>query len=257
MIYKISGTWGNHEGSLLLWIVILVSFAAILTYSGGGDADGAEKTRTLLAVQGIVTAAFLAFSLFTSNPFARLSPAPLDGNGLNPVLQDPGLALHPPTYASAMSGFQWRFPLPLPAFLTAGLTAPEPSMCAGSDHRSLVRADHRDRAWQLVGLLRRLGRLVVLGSGGKCLADAVACGDSADPFSQCRGRARDLPRAGRGAAGMFLAVTGWHLHRPFGIADLGSQLCQRSGTWRFHSGDPAAGNRHSAGAFRGGTAIDQ
>ncbi|MGB1920283.1 MAG: cytochrome c biogenesis protein CcsA, partial [Candidatus Puniceispirillaceae bacterium] len=114
MIYKISGTWGNHEGSLLLWIVILVSFAAILTYSGRAM-PMVLKTRTL-AVQGIVTAAFLAFSLFTSNPFARLSPAPLDGNGLNPVLQDPGLALHPPTLYVGYVGLSMAF-----SFAVAGL----------------------------------------------------------------------------------------------------------------------------------------
>ncbi len=114
MIYKISGTWGNHEGSLLLWIVILVSFAAILTYSGKA-LPIVLKTRTL-AVQGIVTAAFLAFSLFTSNPFARLSPAPLDGNGLNPVLQDPGLALHPPTLYVGYVGLSMAF-----SFAVAGL----------------------------------------------------------------------------------------------------------------------------------------
>ena len=114
IIYKISGTWGNHEGSLLLWIVILVSFAAILTYSGKAMPI-VLKTRTL-AVQGIVTAAFLAFSLFTSNPFARLSPAPLDGNGLNPVLQDPGLALHPPTLYVGYVGLSMAF-----SFAVAGL----------------------------------------------------------------------------------------------------------------------------------------
>ena len=114
MIYKISGTWGNHEGSLMLWIVILVSFAAILTYSGRAM-PMVLKTRTL-AVQGIVTAAFLAFSLFTSNPFARLSPAPLDGNGLNPVLQDPGLALHPPTLYVGYVGLSMAF-----SFAVAGL----------------------------------------------------------------------------------------------------------------------------------------
>ena len=114
LIYKISGTWGNHEGSLLLWIVILVSFAAILTHSGRAM-PMVLKTRTL-AVQGIVTAAFLAFSLFTSNPFARLSPAPLDGNGLNPILQDPGLALHPPTLYVGYVGLSMAF-----SFAVAGL----------------------------------------------------------------------------------------------------------------------------------------
>jgi len=114
MLYKISGTWGNHEGSLLLWIVILVLFAAILAMRGKAM-PLVLKTR-ILAVQGMVSAAFLAFSLFTSNPFARLDPAPLDGNGLNPVLQDPGLALHPPTLYLGYVGLSMAF-----SFAVAGL----------------------------------------------------------------------------------------------------------------------------------------
>ena len=82
LIYKISGTWGNHEGSLLLWIVILVLFSMGLSLSRQ-QMHAVLKAR-VLAVQGIVTTAFLAFSLFTSNPFTRLDPAPVDGRGLNP-----------------------------------------------------------------------------------------------------------------------------------------------------------------------------
>jgi len=114
MIYKISGTWGNHEGSLLLWIVILVVFAALLALRGQ-HMPLRLKVMTL-GVQGVVSAAFLAFSLFTSNPFARLSPAPLDGNGLNPILQDPGLALHPPTLYVGYVGLSMAF-----SFAVAGL----------------------------------------------------------------------------------------------------------------------------------------
>jgi len=114
MIYKISGLWGNHEGSLLLWIVILVLFAGILA-KRGRLMPLALKVRTL-AVQGMVTAGFLAFSLFTSNPFSRLDLAPLDGAGLNPVLQDPGLALHPPTLYVGYVGLSIAF-----SFAVAGL----------------------------------------------------------------------------------------------------------------------------------------
>ena len=114
MIYKISGTWGNHEGSLLLWIVILVVFAALLALRGQ-HMPVRLKVMTL-GVQGVVSAAFMAFSLFTSNPFERLSPAPLDGNGLNPILQDPGLALHPPTLYVGYVGLSMAF-----SFAVAGL----------------------------------------------------------------------------------------------------------------------------------------
>ncbi|MGB1357160.1 MAG: cytochrome c biogenesis protein CcsA, partial [Candidatus Puniceispirillaceae bacterium] len=114
LIYKISGTWGNHEGSLLLWILILVLFGGMLAMRGR-EMDFALKVRTL-AVQAMVTAGFLAFCLFTSNPFARLDPPPLDGNGLNPILQDPGLALHPPTLYVGYVGLSLAF-----AFAVAGL----------------------------------------------------------------------------------------------------------------------------------------
>ena len=113
-IYKFSGTWGNHEGSLLLWIVILVLFAALLALGGRGMATNL-KIRTL-AVQALTSAGFLAFCLFTSNPFARLDPPPVDGRGLNPILQDPGLALHPPTLYLGYVGLSMAF-----SFAVAGL----------------------------------------------------------------------------------------------------------------------------------------
>ena len=114
LIYKISGTWGNHEGSLLLWIVILVLFSAVLSLSRQ-QMSALLKAR-VLAVQGIVTTAFLAFSLFTSNPFERLDPAPVDGRGLNPILQDIGLALHPPMLYLGYVGLSMAF-----SFAVAGL----------------------------------------------------------------------------------------------------------------------------------------
>ena len=109
MIYKISGTWGNHEGSLLLWIVILVLFGGIFAMTSK-SVDSRLRLLTL-SVQGVVTTAFLAFSLFTSNPFARLADAPLEGRGLNPILQDVGLALHPPMLYLGYVGLSLAFSL--------------------------------------------------------------------------------------------------------------------------------------------------
>jgi cytochrome c-type biogenesis protein CcmF len=94
MLYKIAGAWGNHEGSLLLWVLILAVFGAAVACFGNG-LPATLKAR-VLAVQGLIGLGFHAFMLTTSNPFARLDPAPLDGNELNPLLQDPGLAFHPP-----------------------------------------------------------------------------------------------------------------------------------------------------------------
>jgi cytochrome c-type biogenesis protein CcmF len=84
LVYKISGVWGNHEGSMLLWVLILALFGASVALFGG-NLPPALRAR-VLAVQGMIGSGFLAFILFTSNPFLRLDPAPADGNGLNPLL---------------------------------------------------------------------------------------------------------------------------------------------------------------------------
>ena len=94
MLYKISGTWGNHEGSLVLWVWILALFGAAVAVAGR-NLPPSFRAR-VLAVQALIGVGFLAFMLLTSNPFLRLDPPPLDGRGLNPILQDPGLAFHPP-----------------------------------------------------------------------------------------------------------------------------------------------------------------
>ena len=114
LIYKISGSWGNHEGSLLMWIVILSVFGAGLALTQ--KTMGLLQKSATLGVQGVISAVFIAFSLFTSNPFERLSVPALNGNGLNPVLQDIGLALHPPTLYVGYVGLSLAF-----SFAVAGL----------------------------------------------------------------------------------------------------------------------------------------
>ena len=94
MLYKISGTWGNHEGSMLLWVLIVALFGAMAAWFGG-QLPTSLRAR-VLSVQAAIGVAFLAFILLTSNPFARLAVPPFDGQDLNPLLQDPGLAFHPP-----------------------------------------------------------------------------------------------------------------------------------------------------------------
>lgn len=106
-IYRFAATWGNHEGSMLLWVLILAVFGAGLARFPGNIRE-ALLARTL-GVQGMIGAAFLAFLLFTSNPFERLSPAPFDGRELNPLLQDPGLVLHPPLLYLGYVGFSVAF----------------------------------------------------------------------------------------------------------------------------------------------------
>ncbi len=107
MLYKISGTWGNHEGSLILWVLMLALFGAAVAWFGG-NLPPTLKAR-VLAVQGMIGVGFLLFTLGTSNPFIRLDPAPLDGQDLNPLLQDPGLAFHPPFLYLGYVGFSLTF----------------------------------------------------------------------------------------------------------------------------------------------------
>jgi len=114
VLYKISGVWGNHEGSMLLWALILSVFGFLVATVTRG-VPVSLKARTL-AVQGLICTAFLSFMLFAANPFARLDPAPIQGNDLNPVLQDPGLAFHPPILYIGYVGFSIVF-----AFAAAAL----------------------------------------------------------------------------------------------------------------------------------------
>src|SRR6478752_149870 len=115
LIYKIAGVWGNHEGSMVLWVLILALFgAAVATY---GSNLPRELRANVLAVQGSIAAAFLLFIITTSNPFVRLDPAPLDGQGLNPVLQDPALAFHPPFLYTGYVGFSMAFSFAIAALI--------------------------------------------------------------------------------------------------------------------------------------------
>jgi cytochrome c-type biogenesis protein CcmF len=106
LVYKISGVWGNHEGSMVLWVLVLSLYAGLVSALGRG---GERLTSAALGVQGLLAAAFLLFILFTSNPFLRLDPAPFEGAGLNPLLQDPGLAMHPPMLYAGYVGLSASF----------------------------------------------------------------------------------------------------------------------------------------------------
>lgn len=94
LIYKITGVWGNHEGSMLLWVLVLSLFAAAV--ASLSQSMPQDMRANVLSVQSWIAAAFILFILLTSNPFARIAAAPIEGKDLNPILQDPGLAIHPP-----------------------------------------------------------------------------------------------------------------------------------------------------------------
>ncbi|MEQ1489921.1 MAG: heme lyase CcmF/NrfE family subunit, partial [Terricaulis sp.] len=115
LIYKIAGAWGNHEGSMLLWCFVSALFGAIFASLRGKQSLGLWS-RTI-GVQGLVTAGALIYALFLSNPFARLDPAPMVGNGLNPLLQDPALAAHPPLLYLGYVGMSLPFSLALAALI--------------------------------------------------------------------------------------------------------------------------------------------
>jgi cytochrome c-type biogenesis protein CcmF len=121
LIYKIAATWGNHEGSLLLWVLILAVFGALVALFGE-NLPPRLKARAL-SVQGMIGFAFLAFMLFTSNPFTRLTPAPFEGEELNPLLQDPGLAMHPPMLYLGYVGFSMTFSFAVAALIEGRVDA--------------------------------------------------------------------------------------------------------------------------------------
>ena len=121
MLYKISGVWGNHEGSMVLWVLILALFGAGVATYGNNLPPGLKAN--VLAVQGSIAAAFLLFIVTTSNPFIRLDPAPFDGQGLNPVLQDPALAFHPPFLYAGYVGFSMAFSFAVAALISGRIDA--------------------------------------------------------------------------------------------------------------------------------------
>ncbi len=116
LFYKIAGTWGNHEGSLLLWAIILSIFSFLfLVY----NKDHPKKFRLLtLIIQNILILGFLFFILFNSNPFSRISPIPSEGLGLNPILQDPALAIHPPLLYIGFVGASIYFSAAIASLIT-------------------------------------------------------------------------------------------------------------------------------------------
>lgn len=121
MLYKITGVWGNHEGSLLLWVLILALFGACAAWFGGGLPD--RLRARVLSVQGSISVAFLAFMLWTSNPFERMELAPFNGQDLNPLLQDFGLAIHPPFLYLGYVGLSLTFSFAVAALIEGRVDA--------------------------------------------------------------------------------------------------------------------------------------
>ncbi len=119
--YRISGAWGGHEGSFLLWCSMLGLWMFAVTLFSAHLPE--EMTARVLGVLGLLSAGFLAFMLFTSNPFERLFPAPADGRDLNPLLQDPGMVIHPPMLYMGYVGFSVAYAFAVAALLSGKLDA--------------------------------------------------------------------------------------------------------------------------------------
>jgi cytochrome c-type biogenesis protein CcmF len=120
-LYKFAGTWGNHEGSMLLWVTVMgVAGGAVALFERALRRDTHMAT---LGAQAAISLGFYAFLLFSSNPFARIDPPPPDGQGLNPLLQDPGLAFHPPTLYLGYVGLSVAFSFAVGALLTRTVDA--------------------------------------------------------------------------------------------------------------------------------------
>jgi cytochrome c-type biogenesis protein CcmF len=121
LIYRLTAVWGNHEGSILLWSLILSGWTlAVSIFSKQLDE---QTVARVLGVMGLISCGFLLFTLFTSNPFERLLPAPADGQDLNPLLQDPGMVIHPPMLYMGYVGFVVAFAFAIAALLSGRLDA--------------------------------------------------------------------------------------------------------------------------------------
>src|ERR1700755_1647435 len=121
LIYKFTSVWGNHEGSMLLWVLILGLFGALVALFGVNLPD--TLRANVLAVQAAIASAFYLFILVTSNPFLRIAQAPAEGRDLNPILQDPGLAIHPPMLYLGYVGFSISFSFAVAALIDGRIDA--------------------------------------------------------------------------------------------------------------------------------------
>jgi hypothetical protein len=210
LIYKITGVWGNHEGSMLLWVSILALFGGLV--AAFGNNLPLSLRAHVLAVQAWIASAFYLFILITSNPFLRIANPPIEGRDLNPVLQDIGLAVHPPMLYLGYVGFSISFSFAVAALLEGRIE---------------------------LGLLRtRLGRLVVLGPGRERFADAMACRHRAAAFRRRDGKAQCAQGLDHPAVDPdFLAVAARHLPGALGRADVGACVRDRSDARRLHPAD--------------------
>ena len=152
LIYRFTSVWGNHEGSMLLWVLILSLFGALL--AGLATNLPASFKATVLSVQAWIAAVFYLFILLTSNPFLRLDNAPFEGRDLNPILQDIGLAIHPPMLYLGYVGFSISFSFAVAALIEGRINAAWARFVRPWSLGRLDVSDARHRDGVLLGLLR-------------------------------------------------------------------------------------------------------
>ena len=121
MLYKVAGVWGNHEGSMLLWVLILALFGSAVALFGNNLPT--RMKANVLGVQASISVAFLLFIIITSNPFLRAAVPPADGQGMNPILQDPAMAFHPPFLYAGYVGFSMAFSFAVAALIEGRVDA--------------------------------------------------------------------------------------------------------------------------------------
>ena len=249
LIYKVAAAWGNHEGSLVLWVWILALYGAGVALLGN-NLPPPFRAR-VLAVQGLIGLGFLAFMLLTSNPFERIDPAPLDGQGFNPVLQDPALAAHPPMLYAGYVGLSMAY-----AFAIAALIEGRVDASWARWVRPWTLA-----AWGALTLGIALGSYWAyyeLGWGGWWFWDPVENASfmpwlaaTALLHSAIVVEKRDSLKSWTILLAIlaFSLVSPGHLPGPLGRADLGARLCGRPGARRVHPGAFGGRDRRLAGAL--------
>ena len=249
-IYRFAAVWGGHEGSLLLWVLVLSAWTIAVTALNG--ALPREVAARITGVMGAISVGFLAFILFTSNPFLRLSPVPFDGNDLNPLLQDPAMAVHPPMLYMGYVGFSVAF-----AFAVAALLAGRLDQEWARWARPWTTA-----AWVFLTVGIALGSwwaYYELGWGGWWFWDPV---ENASFMPWLVGTALMHSLAVTEKRGIFkgstllLAIAAFsleprrHFPRSFGGACFGAFICRRSGPRTVHPDLSCHRHWHSPWALR-------
>ena len=250
LLYKITGVWGNHEGSMLLWVAILALFGGLV--AAFGNNLPLSLRAHVLAVQGWIASAFYLFILVTSNPFLRIASPPIEGRDLNPVLQDIGLAVHPPMLYLGYVGFSISFSFAVAALIEGRIDA---AWARWVRPWTLV-------AWIFLTLGIAMGSYWAyyeLGWGGWWFWDPV---ENASLMPWLAGTAllhSAVVMEKRNALKVWtillvdpdvLAVAARHLPGALGRADLGARVCDRSGARRVHPADPLPLHRRQPVAVR-------